>query len=283
MSNQKAAFTCVLFHALYREKDARVPKHPLLFISNREFRECLELMLDKGIRFLDVARLRPPSAQSSLLPEEAHVLLTFDDGYYNNMLALDALEEYRVPAIFYLCKEPLEWQELFWWDVYYLSRAGHAPFETVYAEIQELKKLSEAARREVILSKCSADCFRPGDEVSRPFTVAEATQFAKNHRVRISVHSANHAVLDRCPPEVVAQELTTCKASCESIANEPVVHLSYPHGNFNREVLDDDDTAWLKLRRYVFHDPSSRSSVLEQVRQLAENLSRQISGADKRG
>ena len=38
--------------------------------------------------------------QNGLDPGKNHILITFDDGYYNNNLALPILKEYNIPALF---------------------------------------------------------------------------------------------------------------------------------------------------------------------------------------
>ena len=41
-------------------------------------------------------------------------MLTFDDGYYNNHLALPVLEEFDVPALFFISTNHVKQQKCFW-------------------------------------------------------------------------------------------------------------------------------------------------------------------------
>jgi hypothetical protein len=41
--------------------------------------------------------------------------ITFDDGYFNNMLALDVLNQFRVPLTSFLCPLTMCNNKAFWW------------------------------------------------------------------------------------------------------------------------------------------------------------------------
>ncbi|MBR3622676.1 MAG: polysaccharide deacetylase family protein, partial [Selenomonadaceae bacterium] len=49
--------------------------------------------------------------------KEASIVVTFDDGYADNFYnALPILEEYEIPATFFVSTENLDTDNLFWWD-----------------------------------------------------------------------------------------------------------------------------------------------------------------------
>ena len=76
------------------------------------------------------------------------VAITFDDGYYNNTLALPILEEFDVPAAFFICSDNVQQNRCFWWDVLYRElMAEGAPRSVIYQEGLALKSLRTALER----------------------------------------------------------------------------------------------------------------------------------------
>ena len=291
------SFISVLFHAIYRDEDRDIPKNPLLFISQSEFERALEVFLDNGIRFVEPAMLGPGAAVP-LDNGAPCVLLTFDDGYHNNLLALEVLARYDVPAVFYLCKEPLERHELFWWDAYFLARSRSVPFDVVYGEIQDLKRLGAQQRRLLMIDRFGTACFTPTLDVHRPMTMEEVTALAAHRCAHIGVHSATHALLDLCSPAAARHELKSAKEFFETHLARELPDMAYPNGNFNDEVtaiarslgflrgvttqpgmnvvrdLDEDPAGlrWLQLKRQMLPVPFSDIPLVDQVAELSAQV-----------
>ena len=100
---ERSALITFLFHSLFRDEREMSQEliDPLQRTTTRQFRQLIEYYLHHGYRFIS-----PRDLERELPAEGKYVLLTFDDGYYNNTLALPILEMYDVPALFFIATEP---------------------------------------------------------------------------------------------------------------------------------------------------------------------------------
>ncbi len=280
-------FHTLLFHALYKDESHREMIHPFLYISLEELEGCIKVLLDNGYTFLDPAELGSCNGSGK------DILLTFDDGYYDNYHALEVLEKYSIRALFFYVKQQIVEQKLFWWEVYFRNRITETSFRDVYEEMQELKKLPRARIESMLKERYGEDCFEPDDDLNRPMTVDELKGFAAHPLVEIGVHSASHEILTNCTREEVLHEMEGCKRFLEEVTEGSIPFISYPNGDFNDEVLavaGDLGFEWgfttlpglnrrkrlgersyrLSLRRNVFPVPNDDNNVVRQVEIFAE-------------
>jgi len=226
-----SGFYSLLFHGLYAQQDEDKQKHPYMFISVDELQTCIEILLDRGLSFLD------PAESLCDKGDRRKILLTFDDGYYNNRHALKVLEKYGIKAIFFLVKHQVVDQRLFWWDVYYKNRIKEASFALIYEEIQQLKKLKMPQIEERLKQQFGSRCFEADDDIIRPMTIAELKQFSRHPLVEVGVHSASHEILTNCSPEVIQDEVASCKTFLEQTINRDILAVSYPNGSVNDRII----------------------------------------------
>ncbi|MEJ7665168.1 MAG: polysaccharide deacetylase family protein [Hymenobacter sp.] len=71
--------------------------------------------------------MSPADVLRGLDPAGKYALITFDDGYFNNHLALPVLRRYGVPATFFISSHHVLSGQAFWWDVVYRAPAAAAP------------------------------------------------------------------------------------------------------------------------------------------------------------
>jgi len=286
---KNSGFYAILFHALYNKKDPVRPRHKYLYISADEFDACIEMMLERGFKFLDIEKPIPA------VDHDRQILLTFDDGYLNNFLALEVLEKYSITATFFMVKDQIQRQQLFWWDVYFRNRIKSASFETVFIEIQAFKRLRlEEIKRE--FKNCFGEkCFDVDGDFDRPMNVSELKEFAAHPETRIGMHSASHEILTNLGPEELFQEIEDCKVFLEQTLCREINSISYPNGNFDQKTLSSahhlglkvglttnkglnrlsyllSQKAWLQLKRNVFPIPGNRCSVLNQLNAFADGV-----------
>ena len=123
---ERGGLLAFLFHSLFRDEReiALNQVDPLQRTTVGQFREFVEYYLNHGYRFIG-----PGDPLDGLEPGGKYALITFDDGYYNNSLALPVLQGYRIPAVFFISTEHVREGKCFWWDVLYrerLARGGDA-------------------------------------------------------------------------------------------------------------------------------------------------------------
>ena len=110
-----------LFHSLFaddREASGNLI-HPLQRTTVEQFRRFVEYYRAQEYRFIT-----PADLLAGLAPDGKYVLITFDDGYFNNTRALPILEELKVPATFFITTENVLRQKCFWWDVHWRKSAA---------------------------------------------------------------------------------------------------------------------------------------------------------------
>src|SRR5260370_33213581 len=76
------------------------------------FRAFLGHFCQQGYSFVS-----PGQILGGLQPSGKYILLTFDDGYCNNLRALPVMEEFNAPAVFFISCDHVREGKAFWWDV----------------------------------------------------------------------------------------------------------------------------------------------------------------------
>lgn len=231
---EKNALLILLFHSLFTDH-AEIEKNviaPQQGITVDQFRHLIAYYLRKGYAFVS-----PDDILAGLKPDSKYILLTFDDGYYNNTRALPALNEFEVPATFFMSTRHVLNQKLFWWDV--LHREAHRS-GTDLAEVQRykgtLKAKSTADIEEIIRKQFGSDSLAPTCDTDRPFTRDELRDFARERWVSIGNHTADHAILTNYSPEEVREQIRECQAALKRETGRLPVCISYPNGNHSDSI-----------------------------------------------
>src|SRR4051794_33922106 len=96
---ERGGVLAFLFHSLFRDEReiALNLVDPLERTTVAQFQALVEYYLEHGYRFIG-----PDDLLDGLSPDGKYALITFDDGYYNNTLALPVLQKYQVPAVFFI-------------------------------------------------------------------------------------------------------------------------------------------------------------------------------------
>jgi peptidoglycan/xylan/chitin deacetylase (PgdA/CDA1 family) len=94
----------------------------------------------------------PPEIARGLRPGGRYVLLTFDDGYFNNSRALPILTEFRVPAVFFVSSGHVKKGKAFWWDAAHREMRrrsiSQAKIDQCFAELKRMKTADAEAQIE---------------------------------------------------------------------------------------------------------------------------------------
>src|SRR5260370_38238711 len=71
----------------------------------------------------------PGQILGALKPSGKYILLTFDDGYCNNLRALPVMEEFNAPAVFFISSDHVREGKAFWWDAAFREGRKHGKTE----------------------------------------------------------------------------------------------------------------------------------------------------------
>jgi peptidoglycan/xylan/chitin deacetylase (PgdA/CDA1 family) len=235
LRRERGALVPFLFHSLFRDEDEIRLNHvdPLERTTVAHFRQLVEYYLGHGYRFVS-----PADVLAGLDPAGRWAMLTFDDGYYNNVHALPILREFGVPATFFISTDHVRESRCFWWDVLYRERRarGASPGQ-IYREAVRLKPL----RTELIESRLEAafgpGAFRPRGDVDRPFTAGELAAFARDPLVHLGNHTAHHAILTNYTPDEIRGQIRRGQEALREMTGTAPISIAYPNGAVDEAVM----------------------------------------------
>jgi peptidoglycan/xylan/chitin deacetylase (PgdA/CDA1 family) len=224
-----------LFHSLFRDEReiARGVVDPLQRTTVGQFRQFIEYYLRHDYRFIS-----PADLLGDLDPAGRYALITFDDGYYNNVLARPILEEYGVPAVFFISTNHVRENRCYWWDALYRERRAQGASERqIYREAIAVKSLRTEEIESGLRERFGPDALRPRGDVDRPFTPAELREFAACPYVHLGNHTANHAILTNYTPAEVREQVGGAQAALHDMTGVAPSSIAYPNGAHDAQVV----------------------------------------------
>jgi peptidoglycan/xylan/chitin deacetylase (PgdA/CDA1 family) len=245
------ALNTYLFHALFKDKNELSADiaDPQQQVTVDIFRQFIAYHKEKDYTFVS-----PADVLQGLAPDRKYIMITFDDGYYNNLRAIPVLEEFNVPALFFISANHVLHNKAFWWDVAYREgkKAGMTD-EALLAEKKYLITLTDDAVDAYIIAKYGLECFKPVGDTDRPFTPAELKKFAQHPLVHIGNHTCDHAVLINYDAEGIKEQIGKAQDIIADIVGYRPVTIAYPCGEFNETVLQVCKQEGIKLGITVEH------------------------------
>jgi peptidoglycan/xylan/chitin deacetylase (PgdA/CDA1 family) len=232
---ERDALLCFLFHSLFRDEQEidRNLVDPLQWTTVTMLRQFIEYFRAHGYRFVG-----PQDLLNGLEDGEKYALITFDDGYYNNTLALPVLEELSAPAIFFISTQNVVQNKCFWWDVVYRERAAQGvPRQRRQREINSFKLLRTEQIEDRLRDLFGPDCFTPRCDIDRPFSSAEVGELARNPWAHIGNHTANHAILTNYTPSEVRKQLLDAQDDLRKMTGKTPVAVAYPNGAYSEQIV----------------------------------------------
>lgn len=234
-----------VFHSLFEsaEEIARGLMDPQQAVTTEMFRSLVANLRDHGYRFVS-----PDEIVVGLDPGEQYAMITFDDGYANNLRALPTLEEFHAPAVFCISTNHVLAEKPFWWDVLY--REWHKrgwQGDKLEGARAALKRLRTCDVEEQVIAEFGCAAFQTVSDIDRPFTAAELAKFAGHPLVHIGNHTCDHAILTNYSPAEVRDQIRGAQESLQRITGRFPAIMAYPNGNVSRPVLRAAYEAGLRL------------------------------------
>ena len=242
---ERNALMPFLFHSLFRNEAEMALNvvEPLERTTVDQFRQFIEYYLGHGYRFIG-----PNDLLRGLPADGKYVMITFDDGYYNNALALPILEEFKVPALFFISTDHVRENKCFWWDVLYRERrAMGASRGQIYNETLAINARRTEQIEAELLARFGAEALKPRGDIDRPFSPGELRKFAASPYVHLGNHTADHAILTNYTPEQVRDQLQGAQEALRAMAGVDPVAIAYPNGAHNKEIVRACQEIGLKI------------------------------------
>lgn len=242
---ERNALLSFLFHSLFRN-EAEIAQNlvdPLQRTTVAQFRQFIEYYLENDYRFVS-----PADVLAGLSPDGKYALISFDDGYFNNTLARPILEEYRVPAVFFISTDHVRENKCFWWDALYRERTAQgASHSRIKAEAVGMKSLTSEQIESRLINRFGPDTLKPRGDIDRPFNPDELREFAQSSQVHLGNHTANHAILTNYSADEVRRQVAGCQEALREMTGMQPTAIAYPNGANNAVIVQTCGELGLRL------------------------------------
>jgi peptidoglycan/xylan/chitin deacetylase (PgdA/CDA1 family) len=233
--HERSSVLIVLFHSLFRSRSeiASGVCDPQQAITVDFFSQFVESLLTYGVavRELEDALLHPQGGLTAVI--------TFDDGYFNNVHALGVLEQFDVPATFFISTKHVEDQKSFWWDAVYREAAKRgAGAGAIRKQVQSLKRLRAEEIESIIVQWFGRRALMPVSDCDRPFTRTQLADFAKSRYVFLGNHTSDHAILVNYEPQEIRAQIDEAQRFLAGISGIAPKAIAYPNGTYDLRVLE---------------------------------------------
>jgi len=224
-----------LFHALLTREEMHAGKvDPQQETTPEYFRSFLLSLRSYGFRFLSLEELE--------LPGELHgdyALITFDDGYFNNVRSLPIIEELQVPISIFLTAQNVTQSRRFWWDVVFteMKRRGSS-LEQIRRRQESMKRLSRRTVDEQLVAEFGTEVFTPCSDADRPLTASEVRQLANHPLVTFGNHTNAHEILPARSTSQITRELESAQQILHELIGRRLKTFAYPSGAATAEVAE---------------------------------------------
>ena len=253
----------LLYHGVTKFENNGICNKQGKHISEKEFREhmlfikqhCTPLSID------DWLSLR----NGNNMPKNP-VIVSFDDGFENNFTtACPVLEEFKIPAIFYISSGMIGTHKMFWVDIIedLINRTEAKRISLKLERIDEFDLLGEDNKFKTLLkikSFCKAKPNNIKNKVISDLQIAtnvepscfanpnyksmswdQLIKLANNPLFTIGGHSLNHNILSSLSNKDLESEVIQSLEMLEDKLGHPINHYSYPEGqpiHFNEKVIE---------------------------------------------
>jgi len=214
-----AGVAVLVYHGVRADDwPAGTMRHEMLHVRAQRLDEHCRALRDLCTP-ISLSDWRAVAAGETPVPDRP-ALVTFDDGYRTVLRhALPVLERHRIPAVAFVCTNPIERQERFWFD----AVADVCGEEAV----EDAKRLEYGAWRAVADQAAMAAAI---DDPHAPLTIAELQSLASHPLIAIGAHTASHPILARAPLDIQRDEIATSRTTLETWLGRPVNAFAYPNG-----------------------------------------------------
>ena len=193
------------------------------------------------------------------------ILLTFDDGYYDNLQeAVPVLESLSAQSLFYLSTGLLNTNEETWWDqlerIFYSNKlsktlsisikniqynfdsSGKEKIDDTYNKVHRLIKYLKVDERKEIIDKLFdwSKVEKSGRISHRFLSFDEVKKMSELKSAVIGAHTHSHTPLSILLYEEQKNDIEKSKEILENITGKEIKHFSYPFGakkDYNADSL----------------------------------------------
>jgi peptidoglycan/xylan/chitin deacetylase (PgdA/CDA1 family) len=223
------------FHGIFTdEKEIRLDLiDPQQKFALQDFKIFFEYFLEKKYVFIN-----PIDLPSKINISGRNILMTFDDGYFSNNLILPLLNEYKIPALFFISTNYITQQKAFWVNVLYRYRKKQGIAESKIVEEQIiLKKMKHNEIDDYIIQNFGINSLKPIGDIDRAFNSTELKEFSKNQFVYLGNHTMDHVSLTNYDCNGIKEQIAGAQNTLQELVGKTIPFISFPNGDFSEEVI----------------------------------------------
>ncbi len=273
--SEKNQLLIFYFHGVYESLQQKRECHvsPQNNITKKQLSEFVEYFLLRDYQFI-----APEDLEKGLEKDKSYVMITFDDGYYNNFYSLPVLEEFQVPATYFITTRNLVSNTSYWWDVVYKYRTQEGvSLELVQEEQEYLKRFKHSEIDQYLLDNFGNSCFNPWSDLDRPMSTEELKVFADHHLVTIGNHTHNHSILTNHTLEEATGEFKISNDILTEILGYCPNTMAFPNGDYTSSLVEVANEAGFKYvfttNSYINRLPLKNTDVIALNRFMARAIS----------
>jgi len=249
---EPGSITIFLLHGVIRQQSNGVRNYTRKHLPETRFDALCALLSQRGYP-VDADEAVAMLEGKDDVPDRAF-LLTFDDGFRNNLtVAAPLMERHGIPGVFYVTSGFVEHNWASWIDLVEDAvektrrRALRLPWsneewplDTRAAQIALLDEVRRVGKTHADLDPYSIadqirhDCgvgeFDPHPELDQKLSWAEVRSLARGAGFTVGGHSHSHPILTHLSPDELDWELDTSMNLLSQALGGPIRHYSYPEG-----------------------------------------------------
>lgn len=155
-------------------------------------------------------------------------VITFDDGWQNNLKLINTIEKYNVPIAIFIPTEAVITGN-YWFE--FARQKGQSVFSGV-KNIEEFKKLPALEFKDKVNSlknhyRLERSCM----------TLDELKRISEIDLITIGSHTVTHPILKQCPVEMQELELRQSKETLAKWIGKEIKYLAFPNGDYDENTI----------------------------------------------
>jgi peptidoglycan/xylan/chitin deacetylase (PgdA/CDA1 family) len=237
MFGEQPGLSAFLLHGMFRNSDEINKNHilPQERMTVDHFRKFLDYFLSHNYKFVSPDEIRKNGVSDTTA---RYALLSFDDGYFNNLMVPEILAEYKVPAVFFFSSAYILEGKKFWSDVIYHIRKKQGRDDlSILHEIIALKNRKTAEVEAQLIKEHGSGCLKPLGDIDRPMTPSEFISFSQMPFIHLGNHTHQHEILTNLSDAETDLELKTSQQQMLSLTGKTPWFISYPNGSFSERTI----------------------------------------------
>jgi peptidoglycan/xylan/chitin deacetylase (PgdA/CDA1 family) len=207
-------------------------------VSPDHFREQLDVLNSET----DVITLREAVRESATCHSRLRVVITFDDGYADNVTyGWPLLSAHDMPATFFVISGSVGSTHEFWWDEleWLVSHGGGltnaASYDDLHARLRRQGARIQRELLDALASSLHVPAYARPEKL--PMSLTQLEHLSREGLAEIGGHSVRHPFFPALSLAEQETEIRGSKRELEEMTGRPVCSFSYPYGIYTRDTM----------------------------------------------